>query len=236
MTEEEYNNVEQISIFSDEECDDNDINKIYTMYKIQPKKTDLFFSYIGHTSNFNERKNQHIKNTTNINDKKHYHLKIYQTIRDNGGWDEWEMIEIEKYKCSTKLQVRMREQELMFQHNTNLNTCKSFITEEERKNKKQEITNKYRIENAELIKEQQRQYKQEHKEVIKEQMRKYRQEHKEETYKKQQEYRKLHAEKYKENDKIWREANKEILKEKRKIYEAKKKAKLLEDQQVKKIS
>jgi hypothetical protein len=205
------------------------------MYKIIPKNKDLNYCYIGHTNNFNERCCQHIKCSTDINNNKHHQL-IYQTIYKNGGWNEWEMIEIEKYECSTKLQARMREQELIIENNANINTLSAFITEEERKNKKQEITNKYRIENAELIKEQQRQYKQEHKEVIKEQMRKYRQEHKEETYKKQQEYRKLHAEKYKENDKIWREANKEILKEKRKIYEAKKKAKLLEDQQVKKIS
>jgi hypothetical protein len=226
MTEEEYNDEN-----TDSE-DDTNINKIYIMYKIQPKNQDLNFSYIGHTSNFNKRYEAHKRNTTNTKDNKHYHLKVYQTIRDNGGWDEWEIIEIEKCVYNNKIKARMREQELMVSHNTNLNTCKAFITEDERKKKKQEITNKYRIENVELIKEQQKQYKQEHKDVIKEQMRKYRQENKEETYKKQQEYRKLHEEKYKENDKIWREANKEILKEKRKIYEAKKKAaKLLEEQQ-----
>ena len=202
---------------------------IYSMYKIIPKNKNLFFSYIGHTYNFIERKCQHKKNTTNTKDNKHYHLKVYQTIRDNGGWDAWEMIELEKYACSTKLEARMREQQLIIEHNANINTLSAFITEEERKKKKQEITNKYISENVELIKEQQKQYKQEHKDVIKEQMRKYRQENKEETYKKQQEYRKLHAEKYKENDKIWREANKERLKANRKIYEAKKKAKLLED-------
>ena len=51
------------------------------------------------------------------------------------------MVEIEKYECSSKLEARMREQELMIQHCVNLNTCKAFITEEERKKKKQEITN-----------------------------------------------------------------------------------------------
>ena len=51
-----------------------------------------------------------------------------------------QIIEIEKYICSTKLEARIREQELMISHNTNLNTCKAFITEDERKKKKQEIT------------------------------------------------------------------------------------------------
>lgn len=234
MTEEEYNNVENIC--SDEECDDNNINKIYTMYKIQPKNKDIFFSYIGHTSNFNERKHQHIKNTTNINDKKHYHLKLYQTIRDNGGWDSWEIVEIEKYECPSKLKARMREQELMIQHSVNLNTCKAFITEEERKKKKQEITNKYKAENAELIKEQQQQYKQEHKEIIKEQMRKYREEHKAEIYEKKKQYMEANKEHMQAKKKAWAQANKERLNEKRRLnYEAKKKAKLLEEQHAKEI-
>lgn len=225
MSEEEYNDENS----DNEEENTIKIDKIYIMYKIQPKNNNLIFSYIGHTADFIERKGQHKKNTTNINDRKHYHLKVYQTIRDNGGWDEWEIIELEKYICNDKMKARMREQELMISHNTNLNTCRAFITEDERKKRKQEITTKYKAEHVELIKEQQQQYKQDHKDVIKEQMRIYRQENKEEVYKKQQEYRKLHAEKYKENDKIWREANKEINKEKRKIYEAKKKAKLLEE-------
>ena len=223
MTEEEY---------SDENTDSEDnninMNKIYSMYKIQPKNTNLMFSYIGHTTLFNKRYEAHKRNTTNIKDCKHYNLKIYQTIRDNGGWDEWEMIEIEKAVYLTKLEARMREQELMIIHNSNLNTCKAFITEDERKKKKKEIITKYISENVELIKEQQKQYKQAHKDVIKEQMRIYRQEHKAEIYEQKKAYQKLHEEKFKENDKIWREANKEILKEKRKIYEAKKKAKLLE--------
>jgi hypothetical protein len=204
-------------------------NTIYSMYKIVPKNKDSNYCYIGHTNNFNERQVAHIKCATDINNNKHHQL-VYQTIYKNGGWDDWEMIEIEKFECPTKLQARMREQELIIEYNANINTLSAFITEEERKKKKQEITNKYRIENAELIKEQQKQYKQEHKEIIKEQMRKYRQEHKAEVYEKKKEYKKANAEKFKENYKIWREANKEILKEKRKIYEAKKKAKLLEEQ------
>jgi hypothetical protein len=29
---------------------------------------------------------------------KRYNLKLYQIIRANGGWDNWDMIEIEKKK------------------------------------------------------------------------------------------------------------------------------------------
>jgi hypothetical protein len=226
MSEEEY------SDDSDNEYENcSKIDKTYIMYKIQPKNPNLIFSYIGHTSEFSRRYEAHKRNTTNIKDLKHYHLKVYQTIRDNGGWNEWEIIEIEKYICSTKLEARIREQELMISHNTNLNTCKAFITEDERKKKKQEITKKYKAEHVELIKEQQQQYKQEHKEVIKEQMRKYRQEHKEEIYEKKKEYMEANKEHLQAKKKAWEEANKEKRKEQRKIYEAKKKAKLLEEKE-----
>lgn len=241
-TKEEYSDVDindnkYDNIDTDSEDDSNEpkTNTVYSMYKIMPKNKDLVLSYIGHTSNFNQRCSSHKKNTTNSNDLRHYNLKLYQTIRNNGGWDSWQMIEIEKYVCSTIMEARMREQQLMNEHGSNLNTCKAYITEDERKKRKQEITNKYKEEHKELIKEQTKKYKEEHKHVIKEQMRQYRQEHKAELYEKKKEYLKANAEKFKENNKIWREANKEILKEKRKIYNEKKKQQLLEAQKEKGI-
>ena len=219
-----------------EESSDLTTNKgtIYSMYKIIPKNKESIHCYVGHTNNFNERQEQHIKCTTDINNNKHHQL-VYQTIYKNGGWDAWEMIEIEKFKCSTKLEARMREQQLIIDHNANINTLRAFITEEERKKKKQEITKKYKAEHVELIKEQQQQYKQDHKDIIKEQMRVYRQEHKAEIYEKKKAYVEANKEKTKEIKKAWAEANKERLKANRKINDAKKKAKLLEEQQAKEI-
>ena len=213
-----------------EESSEPTINKgtIYSMYKIIPKNKESIYCYVGHTHNFNERQEQHIKCATDTNNIKHHQL-VYQTIYKNGGWDAWEMIEIEKFKCSTKLEARMREQQLIIEHNANINTLRAFITEEERKKNKQEITNKYKAEHVELIKEQQQKYKQDHKDIIKEQMRIYRQEHKAEIYEKKKAYVEANKEKTKEIKKAWDEANKEQRKEKRKINEAKKKAKLLED-------
>jgi hypothetical protein len=193
------------------------------IYHFICKDASIVDTYVGHTTNFAARKRQHMRNTVCETDKKHYHLKHYETIRNNGGWDEWEMVEIEKFNCKTKLEARIREQELIQEHNANLNTLNAFITEEERKQKKKSITEKFRMENKELIREQEKKYKEEHKEVIAEQMKKYRQEHKNEIYEKTKEYRENNKEKHKEWQKIWREKNKEILKEKRKLYEAKKK-------------
>ena len=120
-----------------EESSELTINKetIYSMYKIVPKNKESIYCYVGHTNNFNERQEQHIKCTTDINNNKHHQL-VYQTIYKNGGWDAWEMIELEKYTCFSKLEARMREQQLIIEHNANINTLRAFITEDERKKKK----------------------------------------------------------------------------------------------------
>ena len=202
----------------------------YIMYKICPKNTDLKYCYIGQTTNFGNRQRQHLKNTVTKSDKKHYHLKHYVAIRENGGWDEWEMIEIEQFNGKTKLEARMREQELIKEHKANLNILNAFITEDERKEKKKIITEKYREENKELLKEQTKKYKEDHKDIIAEQMKKYREENKEKIYEKNKEYRENNKEQYQEWQKAWTEKNKELSKEKRKLKTAELKAEKLEQQ------
>lgn len=212
--EDEYNHVK---------AEDEYTLADYIMYKICPKNTDLKYCYIGQTTNFVNRKRQHLKNTITESDKKHYHLKHYETIRQNGGWDDWEIVELEKFNGKTKLEARMREQELIKEYKANLNSVSAFVTEEERASTKKTITEKYRENNKELLKEQTKQYKEDHKEIISEQMKKYREENKEKIYEKNKEYRENNKEQYQEWQKSWTEKNKEILKEKRKIYDAKKK-------------
>ena len=195
----------------------------FIMYKIVPKNPQLNYCYIGHTVNFSNRKNQHIRNTSNENDHKHYHLKHYDIIRQTGGWDEWEMVEIEKFIGKTKLEARIREQQLIEEYGANLNSLKAYITEDERKATKNAITEKYRENNKELLKQQTKKYKEDHKEIIAEQMKKYRAENKDKINQKTREYRENNKEKHQEWQRIWREKNKESLKEKRKLYDAKKK-------------
>ena len=51
--------------------------------------------YVGSTTDFTRRKNEH-KNTCNNEKSKDYNDKKYQYIRENGGWSEWNMVEIFK--------------------------------------------------------------------------------------------------------------------------------------------
>ena len=76
------------------------------IYKIYCKDTTITDLYIGHTTNFIKRKYQH-KTCCNSNNK----LKIYETIRSNGGWENWDMVEIAKYNCKDSTEARIKEQE-----------------------------------------------------------------------------------------------------------------------------
>jgi hypothetical protein len=209
-------------------CDSQEI-KNYVMYKIFPKNTELNLCYVGHTTDFNSRKYQHKLACINETHTK-MHLKIYQKIRENGGWKEWEMIKLEQFNGKTNLEARMREQELIKQHNANLNSLSAFVTEEQRVSTKKAITEKYREENKELLKEQTKKYKEDHKDIIAEQMKKYREENKEKIRAKTKEYIENNKEKHDETQKVWREKNKEISKEKRKLKTAELKAEKLEQQ------
>ena len=76
---------------------------IYKIFCNNPHITDI---YVGHTTNFIKRKYQH-KILCNSSKK----IKIYNIIQENGGWDNWSMIEIAKYNCKDLTEARIREQE-----------------------------------------------------------------------------------------------------------------------------
>jgi hypothetical protein len=78
------------------------------IYKIVSNDANINDIYIGSTTDFNIRKRQHKTDCNNIKSKS-YNLKIYETIRLNGGWDNWKMIEIEKYPCNTSIESHAKE-------------------------------------------------------------------------------------------------------------------------------
>jgi hypothetical protein len=89
----------------------NDINYADTIfYKIvckDPSVTDL---YIGHTTNFVQRKHTHKQTCNNIKSVG-YNLKLYKTIRANGNWSNWEMIIINSYNCKDNIEAKQKELE-----------------------------------------------------------------------------------------------------------------------------
>ena len=53
---------------------------------------------------------------------KNYNLYVYGFIRANGGWAEWEMIQIEEYDCCSKRELEFREEQIRTELNATLNS------------------------------------------------------------------------------------------------------------------
>ncbi len=78
------------------------------IYKIVCKDLNVKDLYVGHTTDFIRRKNNHKKNCTN-KECRDYSYKVYEMIRNNGGWENWDMIELEKFSCNDGNEARARE-------------------------------------------------------------------------------------------------------------------------------
>lgn len=76
------------------------------IYKIVCKDINVKEIYVGSTTNFNRRKQGH---KFNYNNSKRNGYKVYQYIINNQGWDNFDMILVEKYECNDKLELLKRE-------------------------------------------------------------------------------------------------------------------------------
>jgi len=80
------------------------------IYKICCKDKTITDTYFGHTTNFTKRKCTHKSNCNTLTNEQLSKPKIYKIIRENGGWDNWDMVEIAKYNCKDVTEARIKEQ------------------------------------------------------------------------------------------------------------------------------
>ena len=131
-----------------------------TIYKLVHKEDyDNANIYIGSTTDFIRRKNNH-KNCCHNEKQKAHNDKKYQYIRDNGGWDCFNMIEVEKFPCNDGNEARAREEYWRCHFNSQLNSIRAYRTEEQRKEIDKERKREYREhdEYREYQKEYQKKY------------------------------------------------------------------------------
>ena len=132
--------------------------------------------YVGSTTNFRLRKNQH-KNCCNNEKSKYYNFNVYQFIRENGGWDNWVMIPIEQYPCNSKEEKLIRERHHIDILRPILNIVKPGRTPKERYN-----------DDKEKILEKRKEYYEYNKEKIKEKSKEYYEANKNKKIEKSNEY------------------------------------------------
>ena len=157
---------------------------IYKLCCLNSNITDI---YVGSTTNFKARKNQHKNNSCNENNKK-YNYAVYKFIRDNGGWDNWDMIQVEQYNADSKRMLEMRERHW-------LETLKSTLNMYIPTRNKKEFGEIYREKNREQINENKKKHYQTHKEDYKE----YYERNKIKILEQRKEYHKLNKDKIKKH-------------------------------------
>ncbi len=100
------------------------------IYKIQHiEKEDML--YVGSTTDFTKRKCAHKKCSFAPEHSQNYNLKLYTMIRENGGWDSFRMLEIEKFPCKDKREAEAEEDRIMKELKANMNSRGSYLDKKE---------------------------------------------------------------------------------------------------------
>ena len=91
------------------------------IYKITCKDTSITDVYVGHTTNFVQRKHCH-KQSCNNDKSSNHNCKLYKVIRDNGGWPNWIMEIVNFFNCHDHYEARKKEQEYFILLHATLNS------------------------------------------------------------------------------------------------------------------
>ena len=139
------------------------------IYKLCCKDPDVLEIYVGHTTHLVNRKNQHKNGCHNPNNDK-YNLKVYQYIRANGGWENFNMIVLERFSCIDEYDACAKEQEYITNLHSTLNSKYASRTHqqyyEDNKEQKTIYCRQYYEDNIVKKQEQGKQYYENNKEQI----------------------------------------------------------------------
>ena len=102
------------------------------IYKLCCKDLTIQDIYIGSTVNFRNRKYDHKKVCNNSKFPNYKHYK-YEFIRNNGGWDNWDMIQIKEVSCNNKRELEAEERKVFEELKPTLNKNNPFTTLNEKR-------------------------------------------------------------------------------------------------------
>jgi hypothetical protein len=148
------------------------------IYRIVCKNPEIKECYVGSTTDFKSRKQNH-KNNCNRETSKKYNYNIYTFIREHNGWDNWVILEIEKYKAIDQPDQAKRERFWLEFYSATLNSQVPSQTKQEYEEYQKKYHKKYKEENKEQLKEYQKEYREENIDNSKEYNKKYREKNKE---------------------------------------------------------
>ena len=109
------------------------------IYKLCCNALNITDIYVGNTTDFRIRKSSHKSKCNNPNSVE-YDFKLYKFIRENGGWDNWSMVLVEKYPCKDSMEARQRTRYWIENLHAQLNTKVPIIAPVTREEKKQSLS------------------------------------------------------------------------------------------------
>ena len=146
---------------------------IGSVYKIICKDENITDIYVGSSCDFKSRLSCHKSDCYNVKSN-NYNSKVYQFIRENGDWDNWNMIKIIDIDCEDKNELKYYEQLYISSLNPKLNCRNSYTTEEDRKEYRKE---QYQ-QNKDKIKERNKEYRENNKDKEKQRHKEHREKNK----------------------------------------------------------
>jgi hypothetical protein len=167
-----------------------DIDERYengVIYMIKHKTDETKEYYIGSTKDFKARCCEH-KSDCNNQNRKQYNYKLYKYIRENGSWNEWEIILLYDYPCKNRNELHLEEKRAVKEYKSTLNTQVPARTRKEYCEDNKELRLKYLKNNKETIAQQTKEYRKNNKEKLAQQKKEYQQNNKEKIAQKKKEY------------------------------------------------
>ena len=170
------------------------ISRTGYIYKMSIKDGSLTDCFIGSTYRLRERKMKHKRRCNNPNESGHDSY-VYQFIRDHGGFDNWDLYELEEFKYDNKKELCKKEREWVEQLKPTLNKHVRGRTHEEYRSDNKERIKAYNHEWGENNKEHKKEYdrewreknKERYKELCKEYNKRYKEKHHDELLSKSKE-------------------------------------------------
>jgi hypothetical protein len=129
------------------------------IYKIQHiDKDDLL--YVGSTTDFTRRKAEHKRRC------KTKTTKLYEMIKDNGGWEMFNMIIVKNFCCDNGQEAKREEDRVMREMKANMNTKRAYTTNEEKREYIKQYQEQYYKQYYEQNKERYKEYYEQNKEKL----------------------------------------------------------------------
>ena len=177
----------------------------YTFYKFSCLTDNVECCYVGSTANFLARQRKHKTNCNNANSTNH-NIKLYETIRANGGWNNWKMIVVGSLENITLKDALIKEEEYRINLKADLNMIRAYRSDEIKAEQKKYTWITWN--NKETTKDYKSNWYENNKEQILEKQQNRYEENKEELNRKHKIYYEKNKEKINEQKKLKRKMNK----------------------------